>query len=128
MANLLTLSILLLYTGEKIVTADDHCSLFYVIVGGEVVVEKKHKPTGHHLSPKMMRGAGGVGMGGTPAISPRGGKDKGQGQGQGHLQGHGHGQGQGSSPPMGSKQRRDRGLRRGSDVPDNASVSEGRSG
>ena len=35
-------------TGEKIVVADDHCSLFYIIVGGEVVVEKKNSTTSNH--------------------------------------------------------------------------------
>ena len=94
--------------GEKIIVADDHCSLFYIIVGGEVVVEKKLRP--HNTSKHNKGGGGGHG---SPGDSPRGGKTP--------VDNHHKDKGLG---PAGSRQRRDRvpGARRGSEHHDLASV------
>ena len=96
----------LTFTGEKIVMADEHCSLFYIIVGGEVVVEKKHRPPPTSKAAKGER-VGGPGTG----LSPRGGR-----RGSDFVQHKDKGQV--------SRPRRDKGQRRGSDHLDNASVSE----
>lgn len=97
--------------GEKIIVADDQCSLFYIIVAGEVVVEKRLRPHITKESKHNHKGGGGGGGHGSHVTSSE-------------IPSPVHQKSGSSPPPQGSRRRRDRaaGARRGSDHHDSASV------